>query len=188
MGRRKTPNASEQQEILRRQKGLCFYCESPFGGLVRRKGQLEVLRLEWDHLVPYSYLQANPIANFVGACHVCNRAKGDHIFRTLEGAIQYILDARFRRGYEMVGSGEAQDTLGLVECAWRECTNRFEPSVRGGPKKAKRFCSRKCYWRNWNESHPRVTTEIDDRDNDNNDDNNDDNNKGELNDGSKDGD
>jgi len=48
------------------------------------------LCLEWDHQVPYSYSQNNHDANFLPACHLCNRWKSALIFQTVEEVKVYV--------------------------------------------------------------------------------------------------
>lgn len=99
---RRRPNMTTQKEILAKQCDRCLYCDLPFGVEILRKGRkgrLIVLRLNWDHFVPYSWCLTNPNDNWVAACHVCNGIKGPRRFETVADARRYILNKAFDRGY-----------------------------------------------------------------------------------------
>lgn len=51
---------------------------------------MTIISVEWDHIVPYSYLRANPKNNWAASCKLCNRIKSDHIFTYLHEAKAYI--------------------------------------------------------------------------------------------------
>jgi 5-methylcytosine-specific restriction endonuclease McrA len=84
------PPLSLRRAVLESQYGKCFYCFRLLGGWIPYLGKAVQLRLNWDHLVPYSYLNGNPLANFVAACHICNRYKSSLMFQTVEEARVYI--------------------------------------------------------------------------------------------------
>lgn len=98
--RRRLPKRANQRLILAEQDYRCVYCEHAFGSTVYRRGKAVVLRVHWDHDIPYSYSQNNPSWNFVAACHVCNLLKSDFIFRDLDDARLYLRTKRIERGYE----------------------------------------------------------------------------------------
>ena len=98
-GPRKGPGQRNAKEILEKQDGRCFYCNRLIRSYVTRKGILVKLEIEWDHVIPYSYLQSSHPSGFVAACHICNGLKSDFIFRTLEEAQIYLYDAWGRKGY-----------------------------------------------------------------------------------------
>lgn len=75
---------AERYEILRLQGHCCLYCDRTFGSTFVYRNRSTVLRLEWDHLVPWCHTQNNQPANYVAACHVCNGTKGDRIFATVD--------------------------------------------------------------------------------------------------------
>ena len=59
-------------ELLLEQEGRCAYCNSSL---------LEV-EINWDHLIPWSYLQSSGgKGNRVASCDPCNAAKSNKIFR-----------------------------------------------------------------------------------------------------------
>lgn len=88
--RKQGPPAAMKKLILAAQDGRCFYCERILGFKYRHHGKRVKLKLHWDHLVPYSYLQANDTNNFVAACHICNAVKGSMMFQTIEEARVYV--------------------------------------------------------------------------------------------------
>jgi len=96
---RRPPPPAEQKEILEKQGNLCFYCNKFFGTLVFRKNKPLRLKINYDHMIPYSYLQANKNTNFVASCHVCNGIKSDKIFATIEEARGFIEFRRIEKGY-----------------------------------------------------------------------------------------
>jgi 5-methylcytosine-specific restriction endonuclease McrA len=62
---------------------------------------LFILKVNWDHVVPFSYSQNNYAYNFVAACQICNGIKGSQMFKTLEEArihIRAIRDVRVEDG------------------------------------------------------------------------------------------
>src|SRR5690348_10233210 len=81
--RRGRPSAVLRKQMLAKQGHRCLYCDLLFSGTVMRHGRPVVLRLVWDHFVPYAYLVRNPSDNWVAACHVCNAIKGSLMFETV---------------------------------------------------------------------------------------------------------
>lgn len=110
---RRAPRKSDQDRILAIQGNVCMYCGIPIGTVIGRavkrpRGYIRrttvILRRNWDHFAPYSYIVQNPGANWVLACHVCNNAKSTRIFTTVDDARRAILPIREERGYESVRS------------------------------------------------------------------------------------
>lgn len=108
---RRPPRRVDQHRILALQGDVCLYCGIPIGTEISRvrkdrrgwtRTSTVVLRRNWDHFVPYSYIARNPQANWVLACHVCNLIKTARMFDTVEDARHAILPHRERRGYEPV--------------------------------------------------------------------------------------
>lgn len=66
--------------VLTKQRYRCLYCRLPIGTVLRRGGRTITTDLEWDHRIPYAYLQANPARNWAASCNVCNRLKSSNIF------------------------------------------------------------------------------------------------------------
>lgn len=98
--RRKKPRVVDRARTLEIQGNKCLYCEIPIGTKVWRGAREIHLRANWDHFVPYSYLAANPAANWVLACHVCNGIKVARMFDTVQAAREVILPRRLAKGYE----------------------------------------------------------------------------------------
>lgn len=99
--KRRKPGKVIRDRILRRQDDRCLYCGHRFGDTVWRRGRQVTLMLNWDHLVPYAYLAANPDDNWVAACHVCNGIKSSLIFQSVEEARDHILARAAHKGYRM---------------------------------------------------------------------------------------
>lgn len=98
--RRNLPSKKVRDEILQEQDYRCLYCESRFGATHKRGGTVVVLRIHWDHRVPYSYDQDNRDKNFAAACHVCNSIKSDLQFRDLAEAMVVLAGKRRDKGYD----------------------------------------------------------------------------------------
>lgn len=95
-GRRKPPFKT-QQRILKEQENKCLYCGREFGSLYYRNGKIMQLRLNWDHLIPYSYSRKNK-DNFVASCHICNGIKSNKLFDTIEEVYDYVYYRRQKKG------------------------------------------------------------------------------------------
>lgn len=89
-GLRQQPPPHYQSAQLNRQDARCFYCLRTFGTHVQWHKRICVLRIHWDHLIPFAYLQTNPEENFVAACQICNQLKGAKMFHTTEEARRYV--------------------------------------------------------------------------------------------------
>lgn len=98
--KRKTPTANEKQRILNAQENRCFYCGVRFGAYRTRHGKPVLIKVNWDHKLPFAYSQNNKTSNFVAACHVCNGIKSSHIFKTVSEAQVYLKDIRRKKGYD----------------------------------------------------------------------------------------
>lgn len=96
---RKRPSKNAQSEILRNQNNCCFYCGVRFGSIRIRNGNPVIIKINWDHQLPFAYSQNNNASNFVAACHVCNGIKSDLIFQTVEESQIYLRDKRSQKGY-----------------------------------------------------------------------------------------
>ena len=98
--RRRQPRVAERARIVAQQGNRCLYCELPIGTIVERRGKDVVLRLNWDHFIPYAYVARNPRDNWVLACHVCNGIKRGRIFKSVQEVRDTVLPERLRKGYE----------------------------------------------------------------------------------------
>lgn len=97
---RERPRVAERNRAIERQNNRCLYCEIPIGTPIWRRSKTVILRLNWDHFVPYAYLARSPRDNWVMACHVCNGLKSCRMFDTVQAAREAILPERIARGYE----------------------------------------------------------------------------------------
>lgn len=100
-GIRHLPSAQYRRDQLSAQEHRCFYCQMIFGAYRIWGGKRVKIRIHWDHLVPFAYLQSNPDNNFVAACHICNGLKGSKVFQTVEEAMQYVESKRQVREHKM---------------------------------------------------------------------------------------
>jgi len=97
---RKTPSKSQKDRILREQNDRCFYCSVLLGSYRYKNSMPFLIKINWDHRLPFAYSQNNKTENFVAACHVCNGIKSDHLFQTIEEAQVYIAEKRKSKGYD----------------------------------------------------------------------------------------
>lgn len=101
---RKLPPPSQRKHILAEQQGRCFWCDFPFGSWRRYKGKLRRLKIEWDHMLPWSHSRDNSVDNFVASCHLCNGIKSNLVFATVEEVRQHV-ESYYRRVREADLSG-----------------------------------------------------------------------------------
>lgn len=97
---RKTPSKHHKDRILEQQEHRCFYCGVAFDTYRYRDGLPVLIRVHWDHQLPFTYSQNNRTENFVAACQVCNGIKSSHLFQTVEEAQVYIAGRRKAKGYD----------------------------------------------------------------------------------------
>jgi len=88
-----------KKKILTDQEYCCLYCETPFHFRKKRNGKSIKLKIQYDHLVPFAYLNDNSFENIAAACHVCNLLKSSMIFQTVDEAKVYLEAKRARKGY-----------------------------------------------------------------------------------------
>lgn len=86
--KRQHPGAQERKIILEDQENKCFYCGDEFGQWRHINGTPKMVRLQWDHVVPFSYNGNNH--EFVAACAECNIAKRALHFSDAEEAKTYL--------------------------------------------------------------------------------------------------
>lgn len=93
-GRRRRLSKAQKSYVLAVQGFRCLYCDIEFGKSVERvKKEIlvtEVLKVHWDHLVPFVYSQDNSLPNYGAACQLCNGMKGSKMFQTLEEAREFL--------------------------------------------------------------------------------------------------
>jgi hypothetical protein len=76
VGLRHKPTKAKQIEILHKQKNKCFWCGRKFNSIVIKPNkELYILVPNWDHYIPFSYINCSPDYNFVASCVRCNRHK-----------------------------------------------------------------------------------------------------------------
>jgi hypothetical protein len=97
---RKTPPKAEKDRILEEQEDRCFYCGVRLESTRFRKGKPIIIKVNWDHQLPYTFSQNNATSNFVAACHVCNGIKSNRLFKTIEEAQVYLAGKRKQKGYD----------------------------------------------------------------------------------------
>jgi 5-methylcytosine-specific restriction endonuclease McrA len=97
--KRKQISKGEKKKILNDQNYRCFYCEQEFGSIKKRRDREFVLRIHFDHIVPFAYSQNNHVYNFVAACNVCNLIKSSSIYESLDDAKLKIQNIRQNKGY-----------------------------------------------------------------------------------------
>ncbi len=96
---RKNLSAKQKVQQVESQGGKCFYCDRGFGSIVRRRNRWIVLKVNFDHLIPFAYTQNNKLENFVAACHICNQLKSCFVFDSIEDIRGYILGKWKEIGY-----------------------------------------------------------------------------------------
>ncbi len=101
---RRGPSVKWQKYIMAQQHCRCFYCNRTFGSTVYRSTKPVRLKVNWDHINPYTYSLDNRNQNFVAACHVCNGIKSSLIFRSVDDATIYILERWKDKGYTDLSS------------------------------------------------------------------------------------
>lgn len=87
--RRRLPSKQARDEMLLAQNNCCYYCGDEFGSYRRLCGQERLVKIHWDHFVPFSYDGNNH--EFVAACAECNQHKHAKMFGDLEQAREYLL-------------------------------------------------------------------------------------------------
>lgn len=88
--KRKMLNSIEQKLILETQNYNCFWCDRSFGIAVKLGRRQRVLKIHWDHMIPWAYDQNDSVSNFVAACSVCNMWKSSLVFQTIEQCRIYL--------------------------------------------------------------------------------------------------
>lgn len=95
MGYRTCPNKNQKIDILWNQRGKCYWCGQKFGQALvvkrKHKRKIVILRPNYDHVIPFSYLQSNPNKNFVAACQFCNGWKSSKMFSSERVCHVYLL-------------------------------------------------------------------------------------------------
>ena len=87
---RALPSAYAQKIMLEEQDNRCFWCDRRFGSTAFVRNRKRIIKLHWDHIVPYSFGADNTPRNFVAACSVCNSWKSSMMFNTIEEVRIYL--------------------------------------------------------------------------------------------------
>jgi 5-methylcytosine-specific restriction endonuclease McrA len=101
--KRKSLSKYEMQNILESQDYKCIYCDFSFGAVVWRAkpiGKAIILRVTFDHFVPFNFSLNNKATNFVAACQVCNGIKSNKVFDSIVDAKRHIQKRRKAKGYD----------------------------------------------------------------------------------------
>lgn len=134
--KRYKPSATRQADLLTEWENRCAYCRLPFGLFVWKQGigawtrgqgherryykpnhGAIALRLEWEHFVPFAYSGSSADSVFLPACHLCNMIKSDKVFRTIEGAREYIEPIWLRRYETATGPASSWAVVVAQEAA-----------------------------------------------------------------------
>lgn len=92
--KRVQPPLHIQEYLLAKHDNHCLYCCKELGKYIKHRNKLVLLKVTWDHFIPYSYLQDNPEDNWVLSCQICNGIKSNKIFETLKEAKEHIYAQR----------------------------------------------------------------------------------------------
>ena len=96
---RKLTSQSIKARILLSQEGRCAYCNS----------NLQGQGVQWDHFIPWSYLDGSGgDGNWVAACSTCNRKKYNFIFRDESDVYEFSM--RMIQSHGSLGEGWGEDT------------------------------------------------------------------------------
>ena len=87
---RKKPSKKVKEKILKDQNHQCYWCDHDFHTPYFRYDSIRKLLPNWDHLIPYAYVQANADENFVASCSICNGFKSSKMFNSDEACRVYL--------------------------------------------------------------------------------------------------
>ncbi len=103
---RRHPSQTRQDALLLEFGNGCAYCRMQFGTLVEWGKRRAVLRLVWDHFIPFIATGDSSDENFRPACQLCNGLKRDRLFQSLEEAQGFVA-----RSFDRKGVREVRDEL-----------------------------------------------------------------------------
>lgn len=98
---RKTPPKAIKKLILDQQQNKCLYCEIEFGSFIFKGTRPILVKLAWDHQIPFAYAQNNKNQNFCAACQICNGIKSSIMFQTVDEAKLHIMHIREKKHYSL---------------------------------------------------------------------------------------
>lgn len=154
IGARKLLDTEERELILIAQDNRCFYCLNGFGDYIWYRNKLIQIRINWDHFVPFDYLQSNPDNNWVASCQVCNSIKSNKMFDTTKEAIEYVKrkreekEPRLRRSkvskLQSIIPKDKKEAKILQRKLQRESLERQEPKnkIVSGLREFCKYCER----------------------------------------------
>jgi hypothetical protein len=87
---RKQPSKKKKAELLEEFNNSCCYCDKRFGSTVSYNGKERIVRVAWDHVIPYSYSLSNENSNFLPSCNFCNSWKSNLMFETIDDVRVYV--------------------------------------------------------------------------------------------------
>lgn len=90
--KRKPMPRKAKLRMLEKFNHSCCYCERVFGTYVNIKNKVKLIRVNWDHKIPFSYSYNNQEENYLPACSFCNAWKGNKIFQSMEGVKIYVAE------------------------------------------------------------------------------------------------
>ena len=76
--------------LIDKQNGLCYWCDRKLGFFYMRNGVVKKSSNHADHIIPYSYLQANPEDNWAIACNLCNLFKSNKYYDNQQDIRDYL--------------------------------------------------------------------------------------------------
>jgi hypothetical protein len=88
-------------EILELQKHRCIYCDIDLRQthyFRNDKQKYCLMRINYDHFVPWISNGNNHKSNLYASCNLCNRIKSDKHFIDIVSAREFILNERKRKG------------------------------------------------------------------------------------------
>lgn len=120
--RRRRLSAVHRREILQTQNYKCLYCGiSLIDSYAFYHGQVRKVRVNWDHMAPYTYTLNNHKENYAATCQFCNSWKSSLIFKTVDEVRAYV-EAKWQ------GEGKGAKDL---------CRSEVSNKVRAAPLLAK---------------------------------------------------
>jgi len=101
-----------KRAIVDRQSGLCYWCGRDIvSGYIIKRGNVIKLKIHYDHIVPFEYLQRNPLTNWCASCHICNLYKSSKTFNTEEEIKTYLS----KKWKQAIDTGYIEDLADVIE-------------------------------------------------------------------------
>ena len=105
-GKKRYLSKKEKDAALRNSDGTCYWCNRKLGMFLIRNEKMISLKLNYDHRVPYSYVQNHIF--LVVSCHICNAFKSNLMFKTEDECREYLSrkwDKEIRSGRILITDG-----------------------------------------------------------------------------------